>query len=108
MPIGCSIGGEKNVAPADLDFSVTPPSPPSLLPVRRRVTMRRAWHLSRGIGMDRSDKLFVLVVIVAVAAALFLAFGRARIEQANRTVEIVIDGDDARLVAAASGKTLPV
>jgi len=58
--------------------------------------------------MDRSDKFFVLVVIVAVAAALFLALGRVRIEQANRTVEIVIDGDDARLVAAASGKTLPV
>lgn len=57
--------------------------------------------------MDRSDKLFVLVVIVALAAALFLAFGRARIEGANRRVEIVIDGDDARLVAAASGKTLP-
>ena len=31
--------------------------------------------------MDRSDKFFVLVVIVAVAAAIFLAFGRARIEQ---------------------------
>ncbi|HUU55359.1 MAG TPA: DUF5693 family protein [Armatimonadota bacterium] len=58
--------------------------------------------------MDRSDKVFVLIVIAAVAAALFLALGRARIERANRTVEIVIDGDDARLVAAASGTTLPV
>ncbi len=57
--------------------------------------------------MDRSDKLFAVLVLVALAAAVFLAMGRARVEQANGTVEIVIDDDDARLVAAASGRSLP-
>jgi hypothetical protein len=57
--------------------------------------------------MDRSDKAFVLLVVLGVAAAVFLGIGRARIENANRMVEIVIDGDDARLVATSAGKTLP-
>ncbi len=57
--------------------------------------------------MDRTDKVFVILIVLALAAAVFLAIGRARIEAANRTVEIIIDVDDACLVASASGKTLP-
>jgi len=56
--------------------------------------------------MDRSDRVLIFLVIVAVAAAIYLAIGRARIEQANRIVEVVVDADDARLVAAASGKSM--
>jgi hypothetical protein len=58
--------------------------------------------------MDRTDKFFILLVVIGVAAAVFLAAGRARIERANRTVEIVIDADDARLVATSAGTTLPL
>ncbi len=57
--------------------------------------------------MDRTDKILILLVVLALAAAVFLAMGRARIEGTNRTVEIIIDVDDACLVASASGKTLP-
>jgi len=53
--------------------------------------------------VDRSDKVFVLLVIVALAAAVWLAVGRVRVEQSNRTVEIILDADDVRQVAAAAG-----
>jgi hypothetical protein len=56
--------------------------------------------------MDRSDRVLIFLVIVAVAAAIYLAAGRATIERANRTVEVVLDADDTRLVAAASGKSM--
>ncbi len=56
--------------------------------------------------MDRSDRVLTLFVIVAVAAAIYLAVGRAQIEQANHTVEVIVDANDARLVAAASGKPM--
>jgi hypothetical protein len=56
--------------------------------------------------MDRSDRVLIFLVIVAVAASVYLATGRWRIEQANRTVEIIVDADDVRLVAAASGKPM--
>jgi hypothetical protein len=56
--------------------------------------------------MDRSDRVLVFLVVVAVAASAYLAAGRWRIEQGNRTVEIVVDADDARLVAASSGKSM--
>ncbi len=56
--------------------------------------------------MDRSDKVFVLIVIVALAAAIFLALGRARIEKANRTVEVIVDADDVRQVATAAGRPI--
>jgi hypothetical protein len=58
--------------------------------------------------MDRTDKVFVFLVLIGVAAAVFLAVGRARIERANHTVEIVIDADDARRVATSAGTTLPL
>jgi hypothetical protein len=57
-------------------------------------------------GMDRSDRVLIFFVAVAVAASVYLAAGRWRIEQANRTVEVIVDADDARLVAAASGKPM--
>lgn len=56
--------------------------------------------------MDRSDKILVFIIIVALAAAIFLALGRARIERANRTVEVIVDADDVRQVAAASGRPM--
>ncbi|MCJ7822847.1 MAG: DUF5693 family protein, partial [Armatimonadetes bacterium] len=57
--------------------------------------------------MDRSDKGLLLLLLVALAAAIFLAIGRTHIEQDNRAVEIVIDADDARQVAIAAGLELP-
>ena len=56
--------------------------------------------------MDRSDRVLIFLVIVAVAASSYLATGRWRIEQANRTVEIIVDADDVRLVAATSGNPI--
>ncbi|MFB3882550.1 MAG: DUF5693 family protein [Armatimonadota bacterium] len=56
--------------------------------------------------MDRSDRLLIFLLVVGVAASAYLAAGRWRIEQANRTVEVIVDADDARLVAAASGKPM--
>ncbi|UCC69251.1 MAG: hypothetical protein JSV79_04875 [Armatimonadota bacterium] len=56
---------------------------------------------------DRSDRVLFLVVVAAVTAAVILAVGRARIEQGNRTVDIIVDGDDARQVALAAGAPLP-
>ena len=53
--------------------------------------------------MDRSDKVFALLVVVGLAAALFLAIGRARIEKSNRTVEIIVDADDVRQLSMAAG-----
>ncbi|MBN1460211.1 MAG: hypothetical protein JXA57_11795 [Armatimonadetes bacterium] len=58
--------------------------------------------------MDLTDRLLLVLVVLALAAAVFLASGRARIETGNPTVEIVLDADDARLVARASGVSLPV
>jgi len=57
--------------------------------------------------VDRSDKVFLVLVAAALAAAVVLAAGRARVEQGNRTVDIIIDADDARQVAAAAGVALP-
>ncbi len=56
--------------------------------------------------MDRSDRVLILLVLLAVAAAVYLAVGRAGIEQGNRLVEVIVDADDVRLVAAASGKPM--
>jgi hypothetical protein len=53
--------------------------------------------------VDRSDKFFAVLVIVGLAAAGFLAVGRARIESRNRTVEIIVDGDDVRQLSMAAG-----
>ena len=53
--------------------------------------------------MHRFDKLLLLLILIGSAAAVGLAFGRGEIEGRNRAVEIVIDGDDARRVAAAAG-----
>jgi len=53
--------------------------------------------------VDRSDKVFIILVLGALLAAGVLASERARIEQANRTVEIVLDADDARQLASAAG-----
>lgn len=53
--------------------------------------------------MDRSDRFFAVLVIVGLAAAAFLAIGRARIESQNRTVEIIVDGDDVRQLSMSSG-----
>ena len=74
------------------------------LPHRQEAEVLPYWQ---GVGMDRSDKIFALIVMAALAAAIFLAMGRARIEDANRVVEIIIDADDARSVAATAGKPLP-
>jgi len=57
--------------------------------------------------MDHTDRVLALLIIVALAAAVVLAAGRISIEQANRTVELVIDADDARQVATAAGLSLP-
>ncbi len=56
--------------------------------------------------VDRSDKVLLLLVLAAVAAAIAIAVGRVRIEQGNRTVEIIVDADDARQVAVAAGMPL--
>ena len=57
--------------------------------------------------MDWTDKAFIVVLVVALAATLFLAAGRMRIEAKSRVVEIIVDAEDVRRVAAASGKTFP-
>ena len=57
--------------------------------------------------MDRSDRAFVILLIVALAAAIYLAVGRMQIERGNKIVEIIVDADDARHVAAASGLSVP-
>jgi hypothetical protein len=53
--------------------------------------------------VDRSDRLFLLLVLIGLAAALFLAVGRARVERSNRIVEMVVDADDVRQLAMAAG-----
>ena len=53
--------------------------------------------------MDRSDKLFALLVVVGLTAAIFLALGRAGVERSNRAVEIIVDADDVRQLAMAGG-----
>jgi hypothetical protein len=57
--------------------------------------------------VDRSDKALLLLLAAALVAAAALAAGRARIERANRAVEIIIDADDARQLAMANGSALP-
>jgi len=52
--------------------------------------------------VDRSDKLFALLIALGLAAAIFLAVGRARIERSNRTVEIIVDADDVRQLSMAA------
>jgi len=56
--------------------------------------------------VDRSDKILLFVLVVALVAGLFLAAERAGIEHSNRTVEIIIDAADARRVATAGGVSL--
>ena len=48
----------------------------------------------------------MFLLLVALAAAIFLAVGRARIERTNRAVEIIVDADDVRQLATAAG--LPI
>ncbi len=57
--------------------------------------------------MDYTDRVLALLIVVALAAAVVLAAGRIQIEQTNRTVELIIDADDARQVATAAGLSLP-
>jgi hypothetical protein len=64
--------------------------------------------IGQGVTMDLTDRLLLVLVVIALAAAIFLAGGRARLEATNPTVEIVLDADDVRLVARASGVSLPV
>ncbi len=53
--------------------------------------------------VDRSDRFFAFLVIVGLAAAAFLAIGRVGIESRNRTVEIIVDGDDVRQLSMSAG-----
>lgn len=58
-------------------------------------------------GLDRSDRVFIVLLLIALAAAVYLAVGRMQIERGNRIVEIIVDADDVRRVAAASGTSAP-
>jgi hypothetical protein len=53
--------------------------------------------------VDRSDKVFVLLLLVGLAAAIMLAVGRAGVEARSPTVEIIVDADDVRQLTAAAG-----
>lgn len=53
--------------------------------------------------MNRTDKGLAVFIAVALVAALALAVSRARVERANRAVELIVDADDARLLAVAAG-----
>ena len=53
--------------------------------------------------MDRSDKVFAVLIALGLVAAIFLAVGRAHIERSNRTVEIIVDADDVRQLSMAAG-----
>jgi len=53
--------------------------------------------------MDSVNRLLLFGLIVGLAAAIFLAAGRAHIEDANSTVEIIVDADDVATVAASAG-----
>jgi hypothetical protein len=55
--------------------------------------------------MSNSSKLLTLILLAAVAAAVFLAAGRMRIEARNHIVEVVVDADDVRRVAAGQSGT---
>jgi hypothetical protein len=55
------------------------------------------------MALDRSDRVFIFLLLVALAAACYLSVGRMQIERSNKIVEIIVDADDARRVAAASG-----
>ncbi len=63
--------------------------------------------MDRQSSFDRSDKVFLLLVLAALAAAVFLALMRDRIERGNRTVALIVDSDDARTAAAAAGLPMP-
>lgn len=56
--------------------------------------------------MDRSDRVFIALLVIGLAAATFLAVGRMHIEATSRVVDIIVDADDAERVAAASGLDL--
>jgi hypothetical protein len=60
-----------------------------------------------GQTVDRSSRAFVIVLFVALAAAAYLAYGRMAIERRNHVVEVIVDADDARRVAAGAGVTVP-
>lgn len=57
--------------------------------------------------MDRSDWLFLFLIVTGLAAATVLATGRARIERSNRAVELIVDADDVRELSLATGVSVP-
>jgi hypothetical protein len=57
--------------------------------------------------VDRSDWSFVALIVVALIAATVIAAGRVHIEGTSPAVEMIVDADDARQVAAAAGLALP-
>lgn len=57
--------------------------------------------------MDRSDRVFVAVIVVGLIAAVFVLVGRLAVEHSSPTVEVIVDADDARQLAAAAGLPLP-
>ena len=63
--------------------------------------------LRRRSTVDHTDRALMLLIVVALAAATFLAIGRVGIEQSNRTVELIVDADDARQLATAVGVSFP-
>ena len=55
--------------------------------------------------MTRSQKLFLsAIILVALAASLYVAVKRVAIERANNTVALALDYDEAATLAALSGK----
>jgi hypothetical protein len=57
--------------------------------------------------VNRSDCIFVAFIVVALIAATVIAVGRVHIEGSSPAVEMIVDADDARQVAAAAGLSLP-
>lgn len=56
--------------------------------------------------MMRINKGLLILIIVGLLASLWVAVGRVKVERANRTVDIVIDGNDLRDLGAAWGAPL--
>jgi len=67
--------------------------------------MRPANSPTGDMILDRSDRIFVILLVLAFAAAIYLAVGRMQIERSNKIVEIIVDADDVRWVAAALGES---
>lgn len=53
--------------------------------------------------MNRTDRILIIIIALALVAASYLASGRMAIERANRTVEVIVDADDVRTLATAAG-----